>query len=393
MRRVLMASIVRPSLLGKMNEQQILRVIQARGPVSRAEVARYSGISAPTVSKAVASLLRSGLLEERAAPGLARGRPAKKLRLASESAQVVGVVIDAGQCRVVPAGLDGRLHDDQLRAFATPATYEAFIDTLTREIERLKARPGVATLAVGISMPGLIDNRRKQGILSPNIPMTNGRTPGLDLGRRLGVDCVTLQESHALCLAERYYGLAAGLDDFAMFDISTGVGLGVMSGGHLLTGHSGLAGEVGHVTVVADGRPCGCGNRGCLETVASDSALAWAVSKRLRRRLTIDDVIRLARAGRLDPSAELEQAGRYLAIGLAAVINLFNPSTLFVHGRLFEVDAGFFARVVAEVGRRALGPSLADCRLIQARGSKRQGAVAGAIQHLTSSIAPLVQTA
>src|SRR5262249_28843246 len=82
---------IRPALVGKLNERQVLRLIQTRGPLSRAEVARESGLSAPTVSKAVASLLKAGLLEEADAPELARGRPAPKLRLATVSAQVLGI--------------------------------------------------------------------------------------------------------------------------------------------------------------------------------------------------------------------------------------------------------------------------------------------------------------
>src|SRR5687768_13358376 len=93
-------SLIQPSLLSKMNERQVLRTLQARGPLSRAEVARHSGISAPTASRAVEALLRAGLLEEGEATGLARGRPGKKLRLASSTAQVLGLVIDAGRCRL-----------------------------------------------------------------------------------------------------------------------------------------------------------------------------------------------------------------------------------------------------------------------------------------------------
>src|SRR3954471_15816680 len=92
---------IRPAVVGKFNERQVLRLIQARGPLSRAEVARESGLSAPTVSKAVASLLRAGLLEEADAIEPARGRPAPKLRLANTSAQVLGIAIDAGHCEVV----------------------------------------------------------------------------------------------------------------------------------------------------------------------------------------------------------------------------------------------------------------------------------------------------
>lgn len=381
-----------PSLLGKINERQVLHVLQEHGALSRAEVARRSGLSAPTVSKAVAALLETGLLEERDAPDeAARGRPAKRLRLAIESAQVLGIVIDSGQCQLVAAGLDGCIHTEQARAVTTPGSYQKLIDHMAAAAREMMTRP-VTTLGLGISMPGLFDYRQQRGVLSPNVPITDGQSPARDLAERLGVECVTLQESHALCLAECHYGMARGLDDFAMLDVSTGVGLGVMSGGRLLTGHSGLAGEIGHITVVENGRPCGCGNRGCLETVAGDSALAWRVSKRLGRRVSIDQVVRQAQKQRLSVAEDLQVTCGYLAIAAAAVINLFNPSTLFVHGRLFEADESLFARLVDLARRRSLGPSFAGCRIIQAKGSKPQGAIAGIIQHLTSSIAPSLQT-
>lgn len=382
------ASRIQPTLLGKMNERQILHALQVHGPLSRAEVARQLGLSAPTVSKAVASLLGAGLLEESEAAKPALGRPASKLSLATRTAQVLGAVIDVGHCQVVAAGLDGQLRPDRERRFPTPDSYDGLLDALAEQAGELMDGTDVTTLGVGVSMPGLIDCRRQRGVLSPNVPLTNGRTPGLDLGERLGVECATLQESHALCLAERYYGNARGLDDFAMLDVSVGVGLGVMTGGRLLTGHSGLAGEIGHLTVVEDGRPCGCGNRGCLETVAGDAALAWRVSRRLGRKVALDHALSLVRAGKLSLAEELQETLKYLAVAVAAVLNLFNPSTLFLHGRLFEADDRAFPRLVELAAKRTLSPSFADCRLVQARGSKRQGAVAGIIQHLTRAVGP-----
>lgn len=383
---------LRPSLVGKLNEREILRIIQTHGPLSRADVVRRSGLSAPTVSKAVASLLMAGLLEESAAPGTARGRPAAMLRVASETAQVLGVVIDASHCEVVSAGLDGILHAT-IDAFPTPSTYAMLLDELTVRCRERAAKPGVTTLGLGVSLPGLIDYRRGCGVLSPNVPLTDGHAPAEDLGQRLELDGVLLQESHALCLAERHYGLAVGLRDFAMLDVGTGVGLGVMSGGRLLTGHSGLAGEIGHVTAVADGgRKCGCGNTGCLETVASDTALAWRVSQRLRRVVSVDEVIELAKTDPTGFADELADTARYLAVGAAVVVNLFNPATLFIHSHLFEADATLFDRVVAKTKARALPPSFSDCRIVRAKGNKRQGAVAGAIQHLTNSVVPGSET-
>jgi N-acetylglucosamine repressor len=253
------------------------------------------------------------------------------------------------------------------------------------------AKPGLATLGLGLSLPGLVDDRHGRGVLSPNVPMTNGHAPAVDLATRLGLPCVLLQESHALCLAERDYGLAKGIDDFAVLDVGTGIGLGVMLGGRLLKGHSGLAGEIGHLTAVAQGgRTCGCGNSGCLETIASDSALAFRASEKLDRTVSVDEVIELARSQTIDLSAELDEIASYLAIGVAAVINLFNPAVVFIHSPLFDIDATLLDRVSERAGRRALPPSLAECRIMRAQGSKRQGAVAGIIQHLMDAVAPEV---
>lgn len=381
---------LRPSLVGKLNERQILRVIQAHGPLSRAEVVRQSGLSAPTVSKAVASLLGAGLLEETAAPGPSRGRPAPKIRLATESVQIIGVVVDAGHCEVVSAGLDGVLHSPTPITVPTPTQYPDLIEHLAKACRGLMARTGVTTLGLGMSLPGLIDYRKGQGVLSPNLPMTNGHCPAADLGRELGIDTVLLHEPDALCLAERHYGQAVGLDDYAMLDIGTGVGLGVMSGGRLIRGRSGLAGELGHITVVTDSsaRPCGCGNVGCLETVASDWAFAQRVSERLGRPVSVDEAITLIQTGRAPLSKELQESVRYMAVAAAAVINLFNPATVFVHSPLFAADAMLFDRLVELTRQRSLPPSFADCRIVQARGNKRQGAVAGVIHHLTNAVVP-----
>jgi predicted NBD/HSP70 family sugar kinase len=317
-----------------------------------------------------------------------RGRPARKLRLACQSAQVLGLVIDAGVTRTVSAGLDGKINPAHTREFTTPETYEELIETAAKAIRELAVRDGVSSLGVGISLPGLMDYKEQRGLLSPNLPITNGRSPSHDLSELTGVECVMVQESHGLCLAERQFGLAKGLNDFAMLDVGAGVGLGVISGGRLLAGHSGLAGEVGHITVDADGRQCGCGNTGCLETVASDAGFVYSLSKRIGRTLTMPEALDLVRSRHPEALEELERTQKYLGIAFATVINLFNPSTLFVHGRLLLANETLLPRAVEEAGRRALAPTYCDCQIVLARGSKRQGAVAAIIEHLTNAMAP-----
>ncbi len=382
--------MVAPELLSKINERRVLEFIQAHGPSSRAGMARACEMSAPTASKAVASLIRTGFLEER---GLSEGfgRPGKLLQLAARTTNVLGIVLDAGTCWVGSASLDGKLSEKNERWFATPETYPELLAAIEQHLEDIDG--DVTTLSsrfrgIGLSIPGLLNSRLDRTVISPNLHLLDGQSLASELSRRLGLQCAALQESHALCVAERMYGAARGLDDFAMLDVSTGLGLGVFSGGRLLTGNSGMAGELGHITVERTGMLCGCGNRGCLETVATDSAFAREISLLLGQSVCINGALDAIQNGRVNASAVIERTVDYLAIAVAAVINVFNPSTLFLHGKLLGSDPAIFDRVLAEAKKRTLQPSFADCSIRQSQGDKRQGAVAGIIQHLTDELAP-----
>ena len=205
------------------------------------------------------------------------------------------------------------------------------------------------------------------------------------------MECVLVQETDALCLSERMYGDAHGLHDFAMLDVTTGLGLGVMSGGQVLAGHSGMAGEVGHITVAPDGTRCGCGNRGCLETLATDTALLRLLAEKLGRPLSLDEAAALISERPGDFQHEIRTITEYLAIAIAAVINIFNPTTLFVHGTLLAGSEERFARVLERVKQRTLTASLSDCTILATRSSKRQAAIAGIMHHLTNAWAPSIR--
>jgi predicted NBD/HSP70 family sugar kinase len=377
-----------PNLLRHMSKRSVIRVLQQHGPCSRADVTRRLNVTAPTVSKAVAALMQKKFVEEFECKDNAIGRPAKRLRLATQTAQVLGLVLDASECRLVSAGIDGEVHRDSLMRFETPQTYGELLSTATERAQQFLRRKGVTTLGLGISIPGLFDYRDQKGLLSPNLPFTNGQSPARDLRNALGCECVILQEAHALCAAERHYGDIQKLADFAILDVSTGLGLGVVSGGRVITGHKGLAGEIGHIPHDPNGRFCGCGNRGCLETVASDSALAWMISQRIGRDVGIEEVLSLTDANELSPEPELQRVLSSISFALTTVINLFNPSTLFIYGRLFEICEDSFDRLLEETEQYTLAPALADCQIVRTRRSKSQGAIAGVLEHLTDSLVP-----
>lgn len=381
-------SQTRPRLLRQMNERSVVRILQRHGPCSRADMTRKLGITAPTISKAVASLLKNRLVEEFDLKQDGVGRPARQLRLATETAQVIGLVIDAQDCHLVSAGLDGQLFPNNRYRFETPRTYRGLISKVARSAEKLVGNDSVQTLGLGISMPGLIDYRNQKGILSPNVAITNGQSPAEDLTEQLGIDCVMLQEAHSLCLAQRHYGQPHGLDNFVMLDIGAGLGMGVVAGGRVLTGHSGLAGELGHLPCVRNGRPCGCGKRGCLETVACDAALASLVSERIGRPCSITEIIDQVQRGELSVEQEIREVLPHLSFAIATVISLYNPSKIFVCGQMFDLDECLFDQILEEVASNTLAPAFDDCEIVRASVSKCQGAVAGIIEYLTDSLVP-----
>jgi N-acetylglucosamine repressor len=381
-------SDVLPTLLRQMNVRRVLDALRRLGTVSRADLTRVTGISAPTMSRLVEDLLESGLIEAEPEMRYATGRPSVLYRLGSRSAQLLGAVIGMRQCTLVASGLDGELDERRCRSFPTPDNYDAFLRVLAAELAALARGLAAPALGVGLSLPGLIKSATGEMALSPNIHYLDGRRPGVDLAKLLKLTVVPVQEEHGLCLAEQMFGAARGVEHFAMLDISDGLGMGVISGGRLISGSDGFGGEIGHMTAKLGGELCGCGNRGCLETVATDLAFTRALIRREGRTLTMDEIISEAQAGRLAIAPEVGEVLDYLAAGIGTVINVFNPAMLFVYGRLFEVRDGLFDQLVRKVGEHALRPSLHRCRIVRAQGNKRLGAVAAVINSHFNTLGP-----
>lgn len=394
-------SNARPSLLRRLNERSILQTLQARGPLSRADLTRLTGISGPTVTRAVLALLDAKLVEEEESRQGHVGRPGKIVRLARSGVTLVGVVIGTRTCQVVRGNLDGQVNPANRLQIPTGTSYPDLIEAIAEPIRAWRSSLDEEILGVGVSLPGLFDSRAARSIKSPNVPMTNGQYVGEDLQAALGhgLDVAILHECAGLALAEQLYGGARGETNFAIVDITEGLGMGVVEHGKLLQGHSGLAGEIGHTTVNLDGRLCGCGNHGCLETEATDNALLTRVADRLEQEspelLPEDgismDWLRLAvQEGRVDVTADLLRLSTYLSIALSAVINIFNPRRLFVYGECFDLDPNFFERTIAATRLRALKPSMDDCEILRTRANKQLGALAAAIHPLTERNEPAV---
>jgi N-acetylglucosamine repressor len=377
-----------PSLLRHINARRVMELLWRQGAVSRAELVRRTGISAPTMSRLVEGLRMAGFLEVEPAPRALLGRPAARYRPASLGSQVVGVNVGIRECQVVSGGLDGLLPETRRRVCVTPRTYDGLVESLSRTIREVISLCPARCLGVGLSVPGLITERERRLVFSPNLHFLDGRPLGDDLQRRLGLFVLLHQEEHGFCLAERFFGAARGVEHFAVVDISDGLGMGVVSGGRLVTGARGYGGEIGHITVRPGGEPCGCGNRGCLETVATDLAFARGVSRRLGRPVDIEAATAAVRAGVVSADEELLQTLEALAIGIGAVVNLFNPELVLVNGRILDAGEGLLDQLTARVRHYCLRPSFESCRFARTATRKPLGAVAAVMDRLCGPSLP-----
>ncbi|CAN5482703.1 ROK family transcriptional regulator [soil metagenome] len=382
-------SPLRPQLLGRMTQRAVVEALKHGGPMSRADISRITGISPTTVSSAVVQVLKAGFVEETDAEISGPGRPGKILRLASETVQVLGISLEPEWCEMAVGGLDGNPHAQKAVRFPTPNTYPRLLAEIERHARRWIDSPGVRTLGVGLSLPGVVDLTSEQSAFSPNFHQTDGQRPGRDLAERLGVSTTLVQESDALCLAERRIH---AVEDLAVLHFVGGLGFGRLINGKLLNHSFGMPNELGHITVIPNGLKCGCGNFGCLETIATDVAFARLVSDKMRQALTVDEAFAAVKDQRVDAETEIEAVLGSLAIAVAAVRNLFSPPLIVLHGRLLHLAPDMLTRLELKARALTLAPFRDRCKLALSHSTKAEGALAGILDHLFEELGPQLPT-
>jgi len=245
---------------------------------------------------------------------------------------------------------------------------EVVIEDMVRSIATLRARLGQHDLAgVGVGVPGFIQIEEGVIIGSNNLPEFEHYPVRNEIEKRLGAKVVLENDANAAALGEKWMGAGREVDDLVLLTLGTGIGGGIIVGGDVLRGQLGMAGELGHMTAVPNGNPCGCGNAGCLEKHASATAIsAMAKLIGLGHDLTSEDVYKLAVAGDTRAKAIFRSMGEALGVALADLINIFNfPLYLLSGGPLPAWD--FFAPpMLAEVERRSFTYRNAPTRIERA---------------------------
>jgi predicted NBD/HSP70 family sugar kinase/biotin operon repressor len=369
------------------NRRAVLSALVADGPHSRADLARATGLSRTTVSSLVQDLIAAGQAVETADRGRPHkggsGRPPLLVAATSAHGAVAGIDIGHHHVRVAVADQGGAVLAEEVRAADADAHSTMTLDRASRMLRAAMRTSGVdkARLrGVGLCIPAPIDRRSAQ-IRSDVMPGWRDLAPAAQLEDRLGVPVSADNDANLGALAELHHGVAHGTGDFAYLKLASGVGAGLVLGGRLYRGASGIAGEIGHVQVTEHGRVCRCGNRGCLETEVSVPRLLEHVQPTHDEPLTPERLLALDAEGDAGVRRVLGDAGRTVGRALADLCNTLNPSMLVIGGPLGSARS-LVAGIRESVDRYAQPNSAATVRVVSAELGERAevtGAVAMAI--------------
>src|SRR5579863_4753438 len=348
----------RPELLREINARQVLRLLRQHGPCSRADLVRYSGLSAPTISSGVAYLENRRLVEPMGPGSSSGGRPPSLLRFNSRLGYVAGVDIGTSVVRVALADLNGSTigrWSASTRAHSTPERVAALVPTGIRKLQSHHRLPPKKLLALAAGVPGITDARAGIVLSAPILPSGWQAVP---LERMLetatGIPCCIENDVNLAACGENRLGMARGVPNFVFLTIGTGVGAGIFVEGRLYHGADWTAGEIGYLYVPGTGEaPLALGRPGSLESIIGVKGIrrAWhklcdadgRAGREAQRDLGVSEIFNLAQRGESPALAILQQTARILADAITNVCVILNSSLVILGGRIGSHPALFEA--------------------------------------------------
>jgi predicted NBD/HSP70 family sugar kinase/transcriptional regulator with XRE-family HTH domain len=387
----------------------MLRIVRAAQPISRVDLARRLDVNRSTVTVMVTPLIASGVLREAApeqAAATRRGRPPIGLSLRGDKLFIIGVNIGVRRTQVGAATTDGRLLDEE--SFDTPSDSNEALAQIDSVLRKLRASIADRDLiSIGVSVPGPTDAKRKELLFAPHLGWRDVRVAEtLSSGDNRGVSVIVENDATAAAMYEARRRLRASphqvRNNFILVRAGTGIGVGLVLRGEVYRGTGtdrGLLGEFGHMTIVAGGKECACGNRGCWEVYASAASAASLYagegsSANVGMPLRFVEIVARAEAGDLQALTTLDRIGEYLGIGISNVITGVGVSQVVVSGRIVHgwkfIERSLQAAVAGTMAGRLSHWSVERG---QPTGAGLGGAFEVAIEHYFTKLAKLTPAA
>ena len=378
---------------------EVLELLWRRRVLSRAEIARLTGRSRSTISAVVARLLPTGLIDEVGSGNSRGGRRPILVGFQDGAGTIVGMDIGAVHVSVGITDLRGRIL--QWRRAAHPARRDpgGAVELAARLARECLAAAGgcvPAPMGVGVAVPSPVEPGARHRMLERILPAWRDFDLAGEVGARFNAPVFVDNDANLGALAEHRWGKAAGVSDFAYLKVSTGVGAGLILGGEIYRGATGVAGEIGHIAVDPRGPRCVCGNRGCLATLVGTPALLARARALLREYPAsalgggVLDLGALEDAALAhDPLAlrVVEEAAQHLSIVIAGVLNLLNPGLVILGGSFARLGARLTDPISQAVAGQTLVASAAASDILTSELGGRATALGAATSVLVRALA------
>ncbi|OBT01076.1 transcriptional regulator [Vibrio tasmaniensis] len=367
----------------QVNAGRVYKLIDLKGPISRIELSKQSELAPASITKITRELIEAHLIHETTVQeATTRGRPAVGLQTNNEGWQFLSMRLGRGYLTIALHELGGDvlidtkidIHERDQEDVLARLLHEIdeFFQTYAEQLDRVTS--------IAVTLPGLVNSEQGIVLQMPHYNVKN-LALGPEIYKETGLPVFIANDTRAWALAEKLFGHSQDNDNSVLISIHHGVGAGIILDGRVLQGRHGNIGELGHIQIEKEGKLCHCGNRGCLETVASSQAIREQVKERLANGeestltvfedVTIEQICAAAAAG--DPLAVevIEQLGRYLGSAIAIVINLFNPEKILVGGVINQAKSVLYSAIQKCIEEQSLSVYHQDLELVESRFYKQ----------------------
>jgi predicted NBD/HSP70 family sugar kinase len=382
----------RPTSLGTPTSAgALLRLIRVGTAVTRADLARHTGLARSTVAQRVDALLAQGLVYEAGGSASTGGRPPTKLVFDHEAGVVLVADLGATHSRVAVSDLLGaplaeRASD--LDIGLGPEKVLAWVSDHFAGLLEEVGRPRADVRGIGVGVPGPVEFDTGRPVSPPIMPGWDGFGIPEWFASRYGAPVLVDNDVNIMARGEHRMHWS-DTRHLLLIKVGTGIGCGIVADGHIHRGARGAAGDVGHIRVTSrEDVVCRCGNVGCLEAVAGGRALAQQLAEAGEDASRSRDVVRLVRAGHPAAIRMVRDAGRTLGEVLAGTVNFFNPAVIVIGGDIGEAHAEHLAGVREGIVSRSLPLATRDLRIVPSQLGDRAGVIGAAIMVTDRVLSP-----
>lgn len=355
-----------------LNRSIILNKIRTDSPISRAQISKETKLTPPTVSSNVKALIEQGIVVESELGASQGGRKPTMLLINNEAFYVIGVDVGPETIDCVAADLSGTIITRTSSRLHKAITNELFLEVLKKCIRTVLKDLSTSkekVIGIGVAMHGVVEVDTGLSLFAPNLGLTNIPIKE-ELEKVFDLEVKVENDARVMALGESWFGNHGEVDSMLAVNLGRGVGAGIVLNGKLFHGAQDIAGEIGHMTIDIYGELCECGNRGCLQTLTTGSAIAKQAKKVLTMNrqheidVTGEMVYELACAGDEQCTKILMNTGNIIGIGLTNLIHIINPTRIVLGGGVMKSSQFILPAIHATIEQRTLTPKAKETEVV-----------------------------